>query len=85
MLNQNPFSGLGKPYDENKVKYQEKIKISKQPNKVLDAPQLSDDFYLNLVDWSESNNLAVALSQCVYIWSASSSQVAKLKDYSPND
>lgn len=21
MFNQNPFSGLGKPYDENKIKY----------------------------------------------------------------
>lgn len=29
MISQNPFSGLGKQYDENKVKFQEKIKISK--------------------------------------------------------
>jgi len=48
---------------------------------VLDAPQLSDDFYLNLVDWSESNNLAVGLMNSVYIWSASSSQVVKLHEY----
>jgi cell division cycle 20-like protein 1 (cofactor of APC complex) len=27
-------------------------KIPKMPFKVLDAPQLQDDFYLNLVDWS---------------------------------
>jgi len=27
-------------------------KIPSQPYKVLDAPNLSDDFYLNLVDWS---------------------------------
>jgi cell division cycle 20-like protein 1 (cofactor of APC complex) len=37
-------------------------KIPKIPFKVLDAPQLSDDFYLNLVDWSDSNFLAVALN-----------------------
>ena len=36
-------------------------KISSQPYKVLDAPDLSDDFYLNLVDWSSTNILAVAL------------------------
>jgi len=30
-------------------------KISKIPFKVLDAPALQDDFYLNLLDWSESN------------------------------
>ncbi len=27
-------------------------RVSKVPFKVLDAPQLADDFYLNLVDWS---------------------------------
>ena len=27
-------------------------KVSKVPYKVLDAPGLQDDFYLNLVDWS---------------------------------
>lgn len=29
-------------------------KISKILFKVLDAPELQDDFYLNLVDWSSS-------------------------------
>ena len=52
---------------------------------MLDAPQLSDDFYLNLVDWSESNMLAVALNQSMYIWDASSSAVSKLHDNSPED
>ena len=45
-------------------------KIPKDPVKVLDAPQLQDDFYLNLVDWSSSNILAVGLNGAVYIWSA---------------
>ena len=27
-------------------------KINKLPCKVLDAPALQDDFYLNLIDWS---------------------------------
>lgn len=34
------------------VKYKKKRKIAKSPFKVLDAPLLQDDFYLNLVDWS---------------------------------
>jgi WD40 repeat protein len=55
-------------------------KISKIPYKVLDAPALQDDFYLNLVDWSSTNNLAVGLSNCIYIWSASNSKVTKLHD-----
>ena len=47
-------------------------KIPKNPFKVLDAPSLEDDFYLNLVDWSSKNILAVGLGTAVYIWSASS-------------
>lgn len=46
-------------------------KIPKTPFKVLDAPMLQDDFYLNLVDWSSNNVLAVGLNGAVYIWSAS--------------
>lgn len=53
-------------------------KVSKLPFKVLDAPQLQDDFYLNLVDWSSQNMLAVGLGTEVYIWSAWTSRVTKL-------
>ena len=42
---------------------------------MLDAPSLQDDFYLNLVDWSSQNMLAVGLGTCVYLWSASSCKV----------
>jgi len=42
-------------------------KIASQPYKVLDAPNLVDDFYLNLVDWSPNNQLAVALGSIVYV------------------
>jgi cell division cycle 20-like protein 1 (cofactor of APC complex) len=54
--------------------------ISKHPFKVLDAPDLQDDFYLNLVDWGESNILSVGLASCVYLWAANSSKVTKLCD-----
>lgn len=57
-------------------------KISKIPFKVLDAPELQDDFYLNLVDWSSQNVLSVGLGPCVYLWSASTSQVTRLCDLS---
>lgn len=42
---------------------------------MLDAPALADDFYLNLVDWSAQNLLAVGLDSCVYLWSAHTSKV----------
>jgi cell division cycle 20-like protein 1, cofactor of APC complex len=40
MASMNPFAPRGR-------------KIAEKPYKVLDAPALSDDFYLNLVDWSQ--------------------------------
>lgn len=57
-------------------------KIPKIPFKVLDAPDLADDFYLNLVDWGINNLLAVGLGNCVYLWNATNSNVTKLCDYS---
>ena len=62
-----------------------KRKIAKVPFKVLDAPALADDFYLNLVDWSSLNVLAVGLGSCVYLWSACTSKVTKLCDLGPED
>lgn len=43
---------------------------------VLDAPGLQDDFYLNLVDWSSQNVLAVGLENSIYLWNACSSKVS---------
>ncbi|XP_045482996.1 fizzy-related protein homolog isoform X2 [Harmonia axyridis] len=57
-------------------------KISRIPFKVLDAPELQDDFYLNLVDWSAQNVLSVGLGSSVYLWSACTSQVTRLCDLS---
>jgi len=57
-------------------------KISKTPFKLLEAPNLLDDFYLNLVDWSSQNDLSVGLLNSVFIWSANKSKVSKLCEYS---
>jgi len=63
----------------------QKRRISKVPFKVLDAPALQDDFYLNLVDWSSQNVLAVGLGSCVYLWSACTSKVTKLCDLAQSE
>lgn len=48
---------------------------------MLDAPDLQDDFYLNLVDWSSQNMLSVGLNTCVYLWSACNSQVREFFEF----
>jgi cell division cycle protein 20 (cofactor of APC complex) len=52
--------------------------IPSAPSRILDAPDLLDDYYLNLLSWSSSNILAVALSQTVYLWNAGSGDIAEL-------
>jgi len=52
--------------------------ISATPERILDAPELVDDYYLNLLHWSSANVLAVALGPCVYLWDASSGSIDML-------
>ena len=52
--------------------------IPKSPDKILDAPDIVDDYYLNLLDWSPSNILAVALGQSVFLWNATTGATHKL-------
>ncbi|KAH8694133.1 putative cell cycle regulatory protein [Talaromyces proteolyticus] len=54
--------------------------VQKVPFKVLDAPDLQDDFYLNLVDWGSTNILGVGLANSVYMWHSQSGRVTKLCD-----
>ncbi|KAJ3177409.1 ubiquitin-protein transferase activating protein [Geranomyces variabilis] len=45
-----------------------KRRVTKDPERILDAPGLLDDYYLNLMDWSTTNVLAIALQNTVYLW-----------------
>jgi cell division cycle 20-like protein 1, cofactor of APC complex len=53
-------------------------KVPGVPYKILDAPELADDFYLNLLDWGSRNILAVGLGRSVYLWNAQTGTVADL-------
>lgn len=44
----------------------------------MDAPEIVDDYYLNLLDWSSSNILAIALGHTVYLWDASDGSTSEL-------
>lgn len=62
----------------NSVKKNTKRYISPTPDRILDAPDFRNDFYLNLIDWSSQNNLAVALDQDLFLWSAGSGEISQL-------
>ena len=52
------------------------------PERVLDAPGLVDDYYLNLLDWSSGNQVAIGLERSVYVWSAETGSVSPLLECS---
>ena len=54
------------------------------PERVLDAPGLADDYYLNLLDWSNGNQVAIGLERNVYVWSADTGTVNCLLETSPD-
>ena len=56
-------------------------KISIKPYKELPAPNLIDDFYLNLLDWSSKNQIAVGCSSSVVLWNNNKTQSETLFSY----
>ena len=76
----NPNSDL---YECNKI-YR---KIQKTPIRILDAPNLLDDFYLNILDWGSANIIAVGLTEEIYLWNDSNSETSLLmaNKYDNND
>lgn len=52
--------------------------IPTNPERVLDAPAIVDDYYLNLIHWSNHNQVAVALSSWVYLWNADTGDITEL-------
>jgi cell division cycle 20, cofactor of APC complex len=79
-------------YSQNKIglgEQKEKLSvnrvISNTPERILDAPSLVDDFYLNLLDWSSENILAVALAESVYLWNAEDGSINKLMNTNDTD
>ena len=65
------------PENNNKI-YR---KIQKTPLRILDAPNLVDDYYLNILDWGKENIIAVALSNEIYLWNNDNFQTSLLMTY----
>ena len=41
----------------------------------------SDDYYVNVLDWSKNNVVAVALSYTLYLWNSETGDIQKLFEY----
>lgn len=52
--------------------------IAQTPERILDAADMVDDFYMNLMDWSSTDLLGVALRNVVYLWNAATCNITQL-------
>ncbi|XP_078447426.1 cell division cycle 20.2, cofactor of APC complex-like [Wolffia australiana] len=52
--------------------------IPQSAERTLDAPDILDDYYLNLLDWGSGNVLSIALGPTVYLWDATDGATAEM-------
>nr|GMD68122.1 cell division cycle 20.2, cofactor of APC complex-like [Ipomoea batatas] len=81
--NKPPTPVKGIPNEFSSAAYQAKPTkpkrhISQTSERTLDAPDIVDDYYLNLLDWGSNNVLSVALGSTVYLWDASDGSTSEL-------
>lgn len=70
----------------SKIKRKQTIRrnIALKPELTLEAPQLEDDFYLNVLDWSCNNILAIALKNEIYLWNGNSGNIEQIQVFNSN-
>ncbi|KAJ5077865.1 cell division cycle 20 cdc20 fizzy -related [Anaeramoeba ignava] len=60
-------------------------KIPAHPVRVLDAPMIEDDFYLNLMDWSSTDFLAVGILKFVFLLNVKTGAVTRICELGSGD
>lgn len=59
--------------------------MDQSPDRILDAPDLVDDYYLNLLDWGCNNIVAVALGSTLFLWNAENANIQQLMQTNGED
>lgn len=75
---QNSLKVLYSQNKERRVMRKATRHIPSAPERILDAPDIVDDYYLNLLDWGSNNVLAIALGRTVYLWNAATGGIDEL-------
>eukprot|EP01018_Ginkgo_biloba_P032864 Gb_04004 [translate_table: standard] len=52
--------------------------VPQSAERILDAPDMVDDYYLNLLDWSCNDVVAIALGSTAYLWDAESGKIEQI-------
>ena len=65
----------------NNSEFKNQKKVSQKPYKELITSNLIDDFYLNLLDWSSNDQIAVGCTTSVVLWNNNKTQSEILLNY----
>ncbi|EPR79046.1 WD repeat domain protein [Spraguea lophii 42_110] len=74
----NTVLAVTKYSTESRYERMLKRRIETAPYKILDAPGIIDDYYLNILDWSENNHISIALSDTVYAYNVENKKVEEI-------
>uniref|UniRef100_A0A8D8U452 Cell division cycle protein 20 homolog n=1 Tax=Cacopsylla melanoneura TaxID=428564 RepID=A0A8D8U452_9HEMI len=64
-----------------KVKDRIPRKVKAKPERILEAPNVINDYYTFSIDWGHHNTLAVALDNCVYTWNTERNKTLLIAEY----
>ncbi|BBG98174.1 Transducin family protein / WD-40 repeat family protein [Prunus dulcis] len=59
-------------------KHHEPRRLPKGEARILDAPNIRNDFYMSTMDWGKNNVIAIALGKDLFLWNAENREVHKL-------
>ena len=69
----NCRNNINNGLNDNEYRIKKKIRyVASSAERILDAPDFQDNFYLNLLDWSKRNVVAIGLGNALYLWNAKS-------------
>lgn len=86
-FNQRPKTGLTSSLAPRKLmvsasksaaKASCKRHVDKYPDRIMDAPNVVNDFYCNPIDWGEGDYLAVALGDECFVWSSCTGNITEI-------
>jgi cell division cycle 20-like protein 1 (cofactor of APC complex) len=69
VIKSSPLLGFNKLLvsDQSEIYHRD---IDMDPYLILDAPDISDNFFLSILDWSTHGLIAIGVGSCVYISSS---------------
>lgn len=66
---------------EPRYKRLETRKVDTSPFRILDAPGVYDDYYLNILDWSSNNYISICLAEEIYLYDVANKDVINLATF----